>query len=107
MPAAVAGFFFRGIRLRAYLLLLAGLVIDLDHLLADPVYDPLRCSIGFHPLHTWPALILYFAFTCFARTRILGIGLLLHLLLDAADCLGMPGGVDSLLNSFFSLPWTQ
>lgn len=36
---------FRG----AWLLLLLGWVIDLDHLLADPIYAPDRCSIGFHP----------------------------------------------------------
>ena len=36
-------------------------VVDLDHLLAEPVYDAARCSIGFHPLHTWPAMIAYAA----------------------------------------------
>ena len=35
-----------------------GWLIDLDHLLADPVYAPDRCSIGFHPLHTAPAVVL-------------------------------------------------
>ena len=28
-------------------------------LVADPLYDPNRCSIGFHPLHTAPAVALY------------------------------------------------
>ena len=31
------------------------LVVDLDHLLADPIYDPERCGIGFHPLHSFPS----------------------------------------------------
>ncbi len=32
--------------------MLATMAIDLDHLLADPVFDPDRFCIGFHPLHT-------------------------------------------------------
>ena len=31
--------------------MLATMVVDLDHLLADPILDPQRCGIGFHPLH--------------------------------------------------------
>lgn len=77
-------------------------MIDVDHLLANPVYDPLRCSIGFHPLHTWPALLVYMAFLVHPRTRLLGIGLLLHLVLDAGDCTQMPGGLDKLRGF---LPW--
>ncbi len=41
--------------------MLATMLIDLDHLLADPVYDPARCSIGFHPLHSWWAAAIYLA----------------------------------------------
>lgn len=33
-----------------YLVMMATLLIDLDHLLADPIYDPNRCSIGFSTL---------------------------------------------------------
>jgi hypothetical protein len=96
VPALIAALFFRKRWWQAYLLLLAGLTIDVDHLLANPVYDPLRCSIGFHPLHTWPASLMYVAMCIHPRTRLLGIGLLLHLLLDAGDCLQMPGGPDKL-----------
>ena len=35
------------------------MLVDLDHLLADPIYDPERCSIGFHPLHSIPAIVVY------------------------------------------------
>lgn len=48
VPALVAAMFYRKRWLGAWLWLLAGWVIDLDHLLADPIYAPGRCSIGFH-----------------------------------------------------------
>ena len=35
----------------AYTVMISTMLVDLDHLLANPVYDPQRCSIGFHPLH--------------------------------------------------------
>lgn len=74
---------------RAWLLLLLGWAIDLDHLLADPIYAPDRCSIGFHPLHTAPAMVVYGALTIPRPTRLLGIGLLIHIGLDLIDCLWM------------------
>ena len=74
---------------RAWLVLLLGWVIDLDHLLADPVYAPDRCSIGFHPLHTAPAIAAYAALTIPRPTRLFGIGLLIHIGLDLIDCLWM------------------
>lgn len=76
---------------RAWLVLLLGWVIDLDHLLADPIYAPDRCSIGFHPLHTAPAIVLYGALTIPRPTRLFGIGLLIHIGLDLIDCLWMRG----------------
>lgn len=97
VPALIAVIFFRKRWWQSYLWLLAGLAIDVDHLLADPLYDPLRCSIGFHPLHTWPAALVYLAMCFHHRTRLLALGLLLHLVLDAGDCLQMPGGPGKLL----------
>ncbi len=86
VPAAVVGLFFRREWKRAYLLMIGTMLVDLDHLLADPIYDPQRCSIGFHPLHTFWAIALY-AVLCYPRkTRYLGIGLLIHMALDALDC---------------------
>ncbi len=73
----------------AWLLLLLGWAIDLDHLLADPIYAPDRCSIGFHPLHTAPAIFVYGAMVIPMPTRLLGIGLLIHIGLDLIDCLWM------------------
>jgi hypothetical protein len=94
VPALVAWLYFRdpdtsvGFR-RAWLLLMLGWLIDIDHLLADPVYAPGRCSIGFHPLHTAPAIAVYGALTLPRSTRLFGIGLLIHIALDALDCLLM------------------
>lgn len=89
VPGVVAFCWYRQRWVRAWLLLLIGWVIDLDHLLADPIYAPGRCSIGFHPLHTAPAILVYCALALPKRTRLFGIGLLIHIGLDALDCLLM------------------
>ena len=89
VPALVAWLFFRDRFGKAWLLMLLGWVIDLDHLLADPIYAPNRCSIGFHPLHTAPAIVAYGALTLPKRTRLFAIGLLIHVTLDAVDCVLM------------------
>lgn len=74
---------------RTWLLLQLGWVIDLDHLAATPLYDPGRCSLGFHPLHTVPAAATYALLLWPRPTRLIGTGLLLHLALDGLDCLRM------------------
>ena len=89
VPALLAWLFWRERFGRAWALLMLGWIIDVDHLLADPVYAPGRCSIGFHPLHTLPAIAVYAGLTAPRRTRLLGIGLLVHIALDAIDCLWM------------------
>ncbi|MCF7808386.1 MAG: DUF6122 family protein [Candidatus Marinimicrobia bacterium] len=75
--------------LKLWLTMSATIVIDLDHLLADPLYDPNRCSIGFHPLHTYPAIFVYIVLLFPKRTRVVGIGLLIHIFLDQLDCILM------------------
>ena len=69
--------------------MLATMVIDLDLLLADPLYDPQRCSIGFHPLNTQWAVLVYIALAVVPYTRLAGFGLLIHILLDSVDCIWM------------------
>lgn len=86
VPATVAWIFFRERWKSAWLVMLLGWAIDADHLLADPVYEPGRCSIGFHPLHTAPAIGVYLALLLPHRTRLLAIGLLIHIALDGLDC---------------------
>lgn len=63
------------------------MVVDLDHLLAVPIYDPNRCSIGFHPLHSYYAIGVYVILLFFPKTRLLGIGLAIHMLLDYSNCI--------------------
>ncbi|MEX0731636.1 MAG: DUF6122 family protein [Aquisalimonadaceae bacterium] len=89
VPGAVAVVFFRSQWRSAWLIMLAAMVVDLDHLLADPIYDPNRCSIGFHPLHGYPAIGAYAAMTIPKATRLIGTGLLIHMGLDWLDCLMM------------------
>ena len=89
VPLAVARLFWPKEWKRAALWMLAAWVIDLDHLLADPVYAPGRCSLGFHPLHTWPAIAVYAGLTLPRKTRWFGVGLLIHIVLDGIDCLLM------------------
>ena len=62
------------------------MVVDLDHLLAVPIYDPNRCSIGFHPLHSYYAIGVYVILLFFPKTRLVGIGLVIHMILDYIDC---------------------
>jgi peptidoglycan/LPS O-acetylase OafA/YrhL len=83
--------------------LVATMIVDLDHLLADPVYDPDRCSIDFHPLHTTPAIAAYVLLAALPlawRRRplsedlpryvlplhLVGVGLVIHMLLDGTEC---------------------
>ncbi|MEO8774541.1 MAG: DUF6122 family protein [Gelidibacter sp.] len=86
LPLFVAYFFFRSNWKIAYLIMIATMLIDLDHLLAVPLFDPGRCSINFHPLHTYYAMMVYVGFLFFNKTRILGIGLVIHMIADATDC---------------------
>lgn len=69
--------------------MLLTMAVDLDHLFAHPIYDPGRCSIGFHPLHTYPAIAVYAFLTLPHATRLIGLGLIIHMMLDAVDCVVM------------------
>jgi hypothetical protein len=73
----------------AWVIMVATIIVDLDHLLADPVYDPNRCGIGFHPLHTFPAIGFYLLMLLIPKIRLVGLGLLIHMVLDGADCMWM------------------
>ena len=85
-PVAIAFLFFRKQWQRAYLTLLATMLVDLDHLLANPIFDPNRCSIGFHPLHSYIAIGIYVILLFPKRTRIIAVGLLFHMFTDGLDC---------------------
>lgn len=88
LPAVFGYIFFKAIWKKAWLIMLATMVVDLDHLFANPIFDPARCSIGFHPLHSFPAIILYGILLLIPNLylRLIGLGLLLHMFADWADC---------------------
>ncbi len=86
VPALGAKLFFPKKWKMVYYQFLATMLIDLDHLLANPIFDPNRCSIGFHPLHTLWAAGLYGVLLFFPKTRFIGIGCLWHLMTDSLDC---------------------
>lgn len=85
-PGLIAYLFYRSKWKKAWFLLLCTMLVDLDHLLANPIFDPNRCSINFHILHTYWAMIVYVIFLFFPKLRIFGIGLLFHMLTDFIDC---------------------
>lgn len=86
LPIVIAFLFFKENRTRAVIILLAGILIDVDHVFADPIFDPNRCSISFHPLHSYLAIGIYVMLLFFKESRIFGIALLIHILADLSDC---------------------
>lgn len=89
LPGLIAWLFFREQWKKAWIIMIATMLVDLDHLLADPMFDPNRCSIGFHPLHSYYAIGVYAIMLLFPRLRVVAVGLLLHMLTDFQDCLWM------------------
>ena len=89
VPGLVARFAFKQKRWTAFLWMIAGILIDVDHFFAVPIYDPQRCSVGFHPLHLYEIIPLYIILCFPAQTRALGVGLCIHIFLDQVDCLLM------------------
>jgi hypothetical protein len=88
-PGIAAGLSFRERWKSAWIIMALTIGVDLDHLLAEPIYDPSRCSIGFHPLHSYPAIAVYLVLAATTKTRLIGLGLLIHMALDGIDCIGM------------------
>ena len=91
-PFGIAWLLFRHRWKQAGLVMIAANLIDLDHLLANPIFDPSRCSIGFHPLHSLYAAAIYVLLLAIPRwwVRAFALGALCHLAVDWGDC-GMEG----------------
>ncbi len=104
VPLLIAAVFYRGQWRKATIIMIATMLVDVDHLLANPIYDPNRCSIGFHPLHSIWAIVFYavlFLIPVVLKQRtdgadwrpasyilhLIGLGLLIHMALDWIDCL--------------------
>jgi len=62
LPLIIALLCFRSTWKLAYMIMLLGIIIDLDHVFANPIFDPTRCSINFHPLHSYYAIGVYLLF---------------------------------------------
>jgi hypothetical protein len=86
LPAVIAYTFYKKRWLNVLIIFLVTMLVDLDHLLATPIFDPNRCSIGFHPLHSYYAIGAYVVFIFFKKTRLIALGLLMHMLADLVDC---------------------
>ncbi|WHF53142.1 DUF6122 family protein [Chryseobacterium gotjawalense] len=87
VPVFIAKIFFKNNWKHAYFLLLATMIVDLDHVFANPLFDPNRNSIGYHPLHSYWAIAVYFLGSLFLKGnyRIIAIGLLFHMFTDFQD----------------------
>lgn len=89
-PLFIAYGFFRKEWKKVYLILMATMLVDLDHLVAHPIFQGNRCSINFHPLHSYYAIMVYLLLLFFRRPfNIIGIGLIFHMVTDFIDCLMM------------------
>jgi phosphatidylglycerophosphate synthase len=89
VPGLIAWIFFKDQWKKAWLIMLATMLVDVDHLFASPIYSPNRCSINFHILHSYYAIAVYLLLLYFKKFRIVAIGLLFHMLTDFIDCLFM------------------
>ncbi len=89
VPFILARLFWKQYRWKAGFIMVATMLMDLDHLLADPIFDSGRCSLGFHPLHTLWAGLLYLGLLAIPswRWRAVAVGCLWHLGTDFVDCL--------------------
>jgi uncharacterized protein DUF6122 len=89
LPLLVAYIFFKLKWKYAYLIMIGTMLIDLDHLFVTPIFDANRCSINFHPLHSYFAIAIYLLLIIPKKTRLLGLGLIIHIIADKVDCLFM------------------
>ena len=88
LPLVVSILFFKKKWKKIFFIMCFTMLVDLDHLLANPIYDSNRCSINFHPLHSYYAIIAYFTMLFLKKPiNIIGLGLLLHMLVDFTDCI--------------------
>lgn len=87
-PGFLAWMLFRKHWKTAWWIMIATMAVDLDHLLADPIFVPDRCSIGFHPLHSYYAIAVYVLLLLVPNkyVKMIAVGLLLHMATDFQDC---------------------
>ena len=86
LPLAIAWIGYRSQWKMAFLIMLSGMWIDVDHLLATPIFSPNRCSINFHPLHSYFAITAYLFLLIPKKSRLVALGLVAHIIADLVDC---------------------
>ena len=86
IPLVVALVFYKSSWKFAFLIMILGMLIDFDHLLATPIFDSNRCSINFHPLHSYFAIGIYVLLLIPKKTRLIALGLVIHIFADTVDC---------------------
>lgn len=88
LPFAFGKLFWKENWWKAGLIMVATIAIDLDHLMVSPIFDPDRCSIDYHPLHTIWAGLVYAGLLLIPnwQWRAVSVGCLWHLCTDALDC---------------------
>ena len=99
IPALATWIFYRKDWRSSFIFLMLTMMVDLDHLIADPIFDPQRCSIGFHPLHSEIAITIFALMLIHKKLRIFGFGLLIHMSLDGLDCTWMASFSPGIPNS--------
>ena len=92
-PYFLAFLWGRSRQFKAYLILLATMLVDLDHLLAEIYTLSLHDALPIYLLHSYPMIILY-ALLCILPlhrlglpwwVRVVGVGLLFHMATDWQD----------------------
>ena len=53
LPIIISLSFYKKKWIQVYFIFIGTMLVDVDHLLANPIFDTNRCSINFHPLHTY------------------------------------------------------
>jgi len=86
IPGLIAILFFKKRWRLSWLIMVVTMAVDLDHLMANPIYDPNRCSINFHPLHSYIAILFYCILIVVPKVRMAGVGLLVHMAIDLGEC---------------------
>jgi len=86
LPLLVSFIFYRSNWKKTYFLFIACFLVDLDHLLAYPIFAENRCSINYHPLHSYYAIAVYLILLIPSKTRLIALGLILHMIADQTDC---------------------
>ncbi len=107
-PGVLALIFFRNRWPKAWGIMVLTMAVDIDHIYAcryfleeagiqgvlhifecPELFVADRCSIGFHPLHSWIAIGAYGFMLLIPWLRIVATGLLFHMVTDFQDCLWM------------------